>query len=126
VVVTGLQTRAGTRCGSGGYGYGSAARYPFETRTHAAGTAGFFFVYLHVASVIFTGFGTQMSAANPLFTYLLCLGTNIPMGSDAPRKGELVEAASYILVDVYHCLVPVNEHERRRATCSCSFTGTKQ
>jgi hypothetical protein len=37
----------------------------------------FFFVYLHVASVIFTGFGTQMSAANPLFTYLLCLGTNI-------------------------------------------------
>jgi hypothetical protein len=126
VVVTGLQTCAGMWCGSGRYGYGSAARYPFETRTCAVGTAGFFFVYLHVASVIFTGFGTQMSAANPLFTYLLCLGTNILMGSNAPKKGELVEAAYYILVDVYHCLVPVNEHEWRRVMCSCSFTGTKQ
>jgi hypothetical protein len=90
------------------------------------GMVGFFFVYLHVASVIFTGFGTQMSAANPLFTYLLCLGTNILMGSDTPKKGELVEAAYYILVDVYYYLVPVNEHEQQRTTCSCSFTGTKQ
>jgi len=90
------------------------------------GTAGFFIVYLHVTSVIFTVFGTQMSAANLLSTYLLCLGTNILMGSNALKKGELVEAAYYILVDVYYCLVPVNEHEWRRMTCSCSFTGTKQ
>jgi hypothetical protein len=48
------------------------------------------------------------------------------MGSDTPKKGELVEAAYYILVDVYYCLVPVNEHEWQHTTCSCSFTGTKQ
>jgi hypothetical protein len=56
------------------------------------------------------------------------------MGSDALKKGKLVKAAFYILVDVYYCLVPVNkhehvvrnEHERRCTTCSCSFTGTKQ
>ena len=42
-----------------------------------AGTGNFFVVYLHNTSVIFTGFGTQMSAANPLFAYLLCLDTNI-------------------------------------------------
>ena len=65
-------------------------------------------------------------AANPLFTYLLCLGTNILMGSNAPKKGELVEAAYYILVDAYYCLVPVNEHEHVMCHCSCSFTGTKQ
>ena len=42
-----------------------------------AGMAGLFLFYSHVASVIFTGFGTQMSAANLLFTYLLFVGTNI-------------------------------------------------
>ena len=75
---------------------------------------GFFFFYLHDASVTFTGFGTQMNATNLLFTYLLFVGINILIllgGSDAPKKGELVEAAYYILVYVYYYLVPVNEHE---------------
>ena len=40
-------------------------------------TVGFFYFYLHIASVIFTSFGTQMSAANLLFTCLLLVGTNI-------------------------------------------------
>jgi hypothetical protein len=68
--------------------------------------------YLHIASVTFHGFGTQMSAANLLFTYLLLFMYFYLGGSDAPKKGELVEAAYYILIDVYYCLVPVNEHER--------------
>ena len=42
-----------------------------------AGMAGLFLFYSHVASVIFTGFSTQMSATNILFTYLLFVGTNI-------------------------------------------------
>ena len=39
-----------------------------------------------------------------LLIYLFYLG-----GCNALKKGELVEAAYYILVDVYYCLVPVNE-----------------
>jgi len=31
------------------------------------------------------------------------------MGSNTLKKGELLEAAYYILVDVYYCLVPVNK-----------------
>jgi hypothetical protein len=72
-----------------GYGY-----------LQVAGTAGFFFFYLHIAS--------------------FSLG-----GSNTPMKGELVEAGYYILVNIYYCLVPVNEHECDTMH-SCSFTGTKQ
>ena len=60
---------------------------------------------------IWCRFHTQPITEQAL-TYLLCLGTNILMGSDAPKKEELVEAAYYILVDAYYCLVPVNEHEQ--------------
>ena len=89
----------------------SATRYPFETHTRAAGMAGFFLFLLTCRQCYFTSFGTQMSAANLLFTYLLFVGTNILIllgGSDAPKKKELVEAAYYMLVNVYYCLAPVN------------------
>ena len=52
-----------------------------------------------------------MSAANLLFTYLLLFVYFYLGGSDAPKEGELVEAAYYILIDVYYCLVPVSKHE---------------
>ena len=55
--------------------------------THTAGTVGFFYFYLHIASVIFTGFSTwQMSATNLLFTYLLFVGTNIHRGKQHPKE----------------------------------------
>ena len=48
-----------------------------------------------------------MSAANLyLLIYYFYLG-----GSNAPEKGELVEVAYYILINIYYCLVPVNKHE---------------
>jgi hypothetical protein len=59
----------------------------------------------------FTGFGTQMSAANLLFTYLLLIYLFYLEGSNAPKEGELVEAGYYIVVDVYYYLVPVNKCE---------------
>jgi hypothetical protein len=61
-----------------------------------------------------------MSATNLLFTYLPFIYLFYLGGSDTPQKGELVEAGHYILVDVYYCLVPVNEHECV-ASCSCLF-----
>jgi hypothetical protein len=67
--------------------------------------------YLHITSIIFHGFSTQMSATNLLFTYLLLFVYFYLGGSDALKKGELVEAAYYILIDAYYCLVPVNKHE---------------
>ena len=84
--------------------HGSLDLYPHphshKTCTHAhrygycclrvAGMVGFFFVCLHVASVIFTGFGIQMSVTNPLFTCLLCLLSNIFIsfgGKQHPEEG---------------------------------------
>ena len=51
----------------------------------------FSFSILHVTSVIFTSFSTQMSAANLLFTYLLFVGTNILVllnGKQCPEEME--------------------------------------
>jgi hypothetical protein len=136
VVVTGLQTRAGTRVWVRRVWVRVCCKVPVQNPYPCSGYGGFFLFLLTRRQCYISSFRHSDECHKPfiyLSTVVYCLWVLIYLfylgGSNAPKKGELVEAAYYILIDVYYCLVPVNKHERetRRDTmCSCLFTGTKQ